>query len=415
MCWILCESLHSGKMSPSVQSSRSVMPNSWWPHEAQHTRPPCLSPTPGVYSHSCKLSQWCHPTISSSIIPFSSCLQSFPESGSFQMSQVAKVLEFQLQHISFQWLISFRTDWLDLLAVQRTLKSLLWHHSSKASILRCSAFFIVQLSHPYMTTGKTTALTRWTFVGKVTSLLFKMLSTLVIAFLPRSKHLLISCLQSPSAVILDSPKIKSVTVSTVSPFICHEVMEPNAMILVFWVLSFKPIFSLSSFTFIKRLFSSLLSAIRVVSSAYLRSLIFLLAVLIPACASSSPVFLMMYPAYKLNKSLNESLSSGKISWIVSFMIPSLNYSCSLTAYYWHVRIVDFSFNFLILCLPPSISLKFPLTSPEIVFNFNFSSSYWNFHFCYHGFHFHRPCFVLWKLFYWKTARKVNLLSLWAYW
>ena len=124
-------------------------------------------------------------------------------------------------------------DWLDLLAVQRTLKSLLQHHSSKASILQHSAFFIVQLSHPYMTTGKTIALARQTFVGKVMSLLFNMLSMLVIAFLPRSKRLLISWLQSPSAVILEPPKIKYLTVSTVSPSICHEMMGPNAMILVF--------------------------------------------------------------------------------------------------------------------------------------------------------------------------------------
>ena len=119
-------------------------------------------------------------------------------------------------------------DLLDLLAVQGTLKSLLQHHSSKASILRLSAFFIVQLSHPYMTTGKTKGLTRWTFVGKVTSLLFNMLSRLFIIFLPRSKCLLISWLQSPSAVILETPKIVSTTVSTVSPFICHEVMGPDA-------------------------------------------------------------------------------------------------------------------------------------------------------------------------------------------
>ena len=123
--------------------------------------------------------------------------------------------------------------WLDLLAVQGTLKSLLLHHSSQASILWRSAFFIVQLSHPYMTTGKTIALTRWTFVGKVKSLFFNMLSRLVIVFLPRSKRLLISWLQSPSAVILEPQKIKSVTVSTVSPSICHEVMGLDAMILVF--------------------------------------------------------------------------------------------------------------------------------------------------------------------------------------
>ena len=129
--------------------------------------------------------------------------------------------------------ISFRIDWLDLLAVQGTLKSLLQHHSLKASILWCSAFFIVQLSHPYMTTGKSIALTRWTFVGKVMSLLINMLSKLVIGFLQRSKCLLISWLQSPSAIILGPKKIKCVTVSIVSPSICHEVMGPDAMIFVF--------------------------------------------------------------------------------------------------------------------------------------------------------------------------------------
>ena len=134
----------------------------------------------------------------------------------------------------------------DLLAVQGTLKSLLQHHSSKASILRHSAFFTVQLSHPYVTTGKTIALTRWTFVGKELCLLFNMLSRLVTTFLPRSMRLLISWLQSPSVVILKPPKIKSVTVSTVSPSICYEVMGPDAMIFIFWMLSFKPTFSLFS-------------------------------------------------------------------------------------------------------------------------------------------------------------------------
>ena len=149
---------------------------------------------------------------------------------------MAKLLEFQLQHHSLKeipGLISFRMDWLDLLAVQGTLNSLLQHHSSKASILQCSAFFIVQLSHPYMTTGKTIALTRRTFVGKVMSLLLKMLSRLVITFLPRSKRLLISWLQSQSAVILEPRKIKSATVSTVFLSICYEVTGLDAMILVF--------------------------------------------------------------------------------------------------------------------------------------------------------------------------------------
>ena len=135
-----------------------------------------------------------------------------------------QILEFQLQHHpcnEHPGLISFRMDWLDLLAVQGTLKSLLQHHSSKASILPCSAFFIVQLSHPYMTTGKTIVLTRQTFVGKVMSLLFNMLSRLVITFPPKTKRLLISWLQSPSAVIWEPKKLKSDTVSTVSPSISH--------------------------------------------------------------------------------------------------------------------------------------------------------------------------------------------------
>ena len=175
----------------------------------------------------------CHPLLL--------CPESLPQSGSLLTSQLftsggksigvsalASVLPMNTQD-----LISFRMDWLDLLAVQGTLKNLLQHHSSKASIFWCSAFFPVQLSHPYMTTGKTIALTRWTFVGKVMSLLFHMLSRLVITFLPRSKCLLISWLQSPSAVIWEPQKIKSDTVSTVSSSISYEVMRPDAMILVF--------------------------------------------------------------------------------------------------------------------------------------------------------------------------------------
>ena len=209
--------------------------------------------------------------------------------------QVAKALELQLQHQSFQWiLISFRIDWLDLLAVQGTRESSPMPQF-KASILQCSAFFMVQLSHPYMTAGKTIDLTRLTFVGKVMSLLFNMLSRLVIASLARSKCLLILWLQSPSIVILGPKKINSATLSIISPFICLEVIGPDAMILVFWMLSFKPAFSPSSFNFIKRLFSSsLLSAIQVVSSAYLRLLIILLAILTPSCASPSLAFRMMY-------------------------------------------------------------------------------------------------------------------------
>ena len=167
------------------------------------------------------------------------------------------------------------TAWISLQS--KGLKSLLQDHSSKASILWCSAFFIVQLWHPYMITGKTIVLTRQTFVGKVMSLVFNMLSRLVITFLPRSKSLLISWLQSPSAVILEPRKIKSVTVSIISSPICHGMMGPDAMNFVFWMLSFKPAFSLSFSTFIKKFFSSsLLSAVRVVSSSYMRLSIFLL-------------------------------------------------------------------------------------------------------------------------------------------
>ena len=169
-------------MSSSVQSSRSVVSDSLPPHESQHTRPPCPSPTPRVHPNSCALSRWCHPAILASVVPFSSCPQSPPASGSFPMSQLfawgglsfgvsasTSVLPMNTQ----DW--SFRMDWLDLLAVQGTLKSLLQYHSSKASIPQCSAFFTVQLSHPYMTTGKTIALTRWTFVGNIISLLFNVL------------------------------------------------------------------------------------------------------------------------------------------------------------------------------------------------------------------------------------------------
>ena len=192
------------------------MSDSLWPHELQHVRPPCPSPTPGVYPNPCPLSRWCHQSISSSVIPFSSCPQSFPASGSFQMSQLfasggkniavsasTSVLPVNTQDWSpLEW-----TGWISLQSKGHL--RVLQHHSSKASILQHSAFFIVQLSHPYMTTGKTIALTRQTFVDKVMSLLFNMLSRLVITFLLRSKHLLISWLQSPSAVILEPRKIVS--------------------------------------------------------------------------------------------------------------------------------------------------------------------------------------------------------------
>ena len=181
----------------SVQSLSRV--RLLWPHGLQHTRPSCPSPTPGIHSNSHPSNRWCHPAISSSVVPFSSCPQSLPASESFPMSQLLRIRWPKYWSFSFSispsnehpGLISFRIDWLDLLAVQGTLKGLLQHHSSNASILQLSAFFTVQLSHPYMTTGKTIALTRRTFVGKVMSLLLNMLSSLVITFLPSSKRLLI--------------------------------------------------------------------------------------------------------------------------------------------------------------------------------------------------------------------------------
>ena len=215
------------------------MDNSLQPHEPHHARPPYPSPTAGVYPNPCQLVMsynhfiLCHPLL---LLP-----SIFPSLRVFSNESALHIRWLTYWSFSFNispsnehpGLISFRMDWLDLLAVQGTLKSLIQHHSLKASILQCSAFFIVQLSHPYMTTGKTIALIRWTFVGKVMSLLFNILSRLVITFLPRNKCILISWLQSPSEVILEPRKIKSATVSTVSPPICHEVMGPDAMILVF--------------------------------------------------------------------------------------------------------------------------------------------------------------------------------------
>ena len=209
----------------SVKFSCSVMSDSLQPCGLQHTRPPCPWPTPNHLI-------LCHPLLLPPSI--------FPSIRVFSNESVLHI--WRPKYWSFSYnispsneysgVISFRMDWLDLLAVQGTLKSLLQHHSSKASILQHSALFIVQVSHPYMTTGKTIALTRRTFVSKVMSLLLNMLSRLVITFLPRS--LLTSWLQSPSAVILEPPEIKSVTISTISPSICHEVMGPDVMILVFW-------------------------------------------------------------------------------------------------------------------------------------------------------------------------------------
>ena len=182
------------------------------PNGLQHVRPPCPSPTPRVYSDSCPLTQpsnhliLCHPLLLPPSI--------FPSIRVFSNESVLRIrcpkywsFSFSISPSSeYSGLISFRMDWLDLLEVQGTLKDLLQHHSSKASILQRSAFFIVQLSHPYRTTGKNIVLTRWTFVGKVMSLPFNMLSRLVITFLPKSKRLLISWLQSPSEIILEPPK-----------------------------------------------------------------------------------------------------------------------------------------------------------------------------------------------------------------
>ena len=181
----------------------------------QQARLPCSSPTPGAYSNSCPLCQWCHLILLILCRPLLLLPSFFPNIRVFSNESFLHIRWPKYWSFSFSispsneysGLISFRMDWVDLLAVQGTLKSLLQHHSSKASILQSSAFFIVQLSHPYMTTGKTTGLTRWTFVDKVMSLLFNMLSRLVTAFLPRSKCLLISWLHSPSALILEPKTI----------------------------------------------------------------------------------------------------------------------------------------------------------------------------------------------------------------
>ena len=261
----------------------------------QHTRLPCPSPIPGAWSNSVHwvgdANQLSYPLSSPSPPVFSLSQHQglsqwaglnikWPKYWSFSFSISASN--------EYSGLISFRISWFDLLAVQGTLKSLLQHHSLKASILYGPTLTSIH------DTGKTITLTIWTFVSNVKSLLFNKLSRFVIAFLPRSKRLLISCLQSPSTDFLEPKKIKPVTASTFTPFICHEVRGSDAIILVFLILHFKPSFSLSSFTLIKSLFhSSSLSAIRMVSSAYLRLLIFL-AVLIPACDSTSPSFCMMY-------------------------------------------------------------------------------------------------------------------------
>ena len=224
----------------------SVMSDFLWPHGLQHARLPVYHQLPEL-TQTRPSSQWSHPIISSSIIPFSSCPQC-PSIRVFSKESVlcirwpnigasasASVLPMNIQDLfPLGWTgwISLQFKWLSRVFSSTIVK--------KHPFFRFSAFFIVQLTHSFMTTGKITALTEWTFVGKVMSLLFNMLSRLVITFLPRRKRLLISWLQSPSAVIWEPKIIKSLTVSIIFPFICHEVMGPDAMILVFWMLSFKP-------------------------------------------------------------------------------------------------------------------------------------------------------------------------------
>ena len=261
----------------------------------------CPSASPGACSGSCALSQWCRQAFLL-CCPLLLVPSVFYSVRSFQwvdsLYQVAKELELQCR--SFQWI--FRTDFLLNWLVGSPCNPRDSRVFSNTTVHK-HQLFGTQPSlwsnshiHTYMTTGKTIALTIQTFVDKVISLLFNMLSRFVIAFLPRSKCLLISWLQSPSAIILEPPKIKSLTVSIVSPSTCHEVMGPDAMILVFWMLSFKPTFSLSSFTFIRRQFShSLLSAIKM--AICISELIDVSPCNLDlACASSSPAFHVMYSA-----------------------------------------------------------------------------------------------------------------------
>ena len=231
--------------------SHSVISDSLWPHGLQHTRPPCPSPSHEACSNSCPLSQWCHPTILSSVIPFSSCLQFFPASESSLVSQFftsgsqsignsasASVLPMNIQDLlplGLTGLIPLQSKGLSRVFSNTTVQK----HQYFSG--QCSSW---SNSHPYMITGKTIASIRQTFVDNVMSLLYNMLFILVI---PRSKCLLISLLQSPSPVILEPKNIKSVIVSIVFPSICHEVIGPDAMILVFWMLHFKPAFSFSTY------------------------------------------------------------------------------------------------------------------------------------------------------------------------
>ena len=278
-----------------------------WPHGLQHAGFPSFTISQSC-SNSCPLSWLCHPTISSSDVPFSSCLQSFPTSGPFLMSHVfpsggqsigasasASVLPMNIH----DWFPLGWTGWISLQS--KGLSTVFSNTTVQKHKFFGTQPFYGPLSHPYKTTGKTILLTRWTFVSKVMSLLFDILSRLVIAFLPRSKHLLISWLQSPSAVILKPKTIKSVTVSIVSSSICHEVLGPDAMIFIFWMLSFKPAFSLS-FSLSSRGSYFLFALYHKGGVICISEAIHISpAILIPACASFSLAFLMMYSAYKLNK------------------------------------------------------------------------------------------------------------------
>ena len=290
-----------------IMFSRSVRSNSLWPHRLQHIMLSCPIPTPRACSNPCLSSHGCHPTISSSVVPFSSCLQSFPASGSFPMSQFFASGGQSIRASSWALVPPMNIqDWFPLgLTGWISLQSKGLSRVFSNTTAQKHQFFSIQFLYgPTLTSiydyWKNNNFDYMDFVSKVMSLIFNMLSRLVINFLPRNKCLLISWLQSSSAVILEPPPQNKVC----HCFHCFHIYLPqsdgtDAMILVLWILSFMPTFSLSSFTFFQRLFSSSLSAIRVVSSAYLRLLIFLLAILIPACVSSSLVFWMMYSAYKL--------------------------------------------------------------------------------------------------------------------
>ena len=283
--------------------SHSVMSHSLRLYGLQHTRLPCPSLSPGVCSNSCPLSQWCHPTISSSVFPFSSHLQSFPASGTFPMSRLFTSDGPSIESLASASVLPINIQsWFPLgltgspcrpCSPRDSLKSSPTPQFKSISSLVFSLLYGPTLTsvHDYWRNHS------FNYTDLCLQNDVSALSGLVIAFHPRSNHLLIWWLQSPSALILEPKKIKSVPVSIVSPSILHEVMGVDAMILVFWMLSFKPTFSHSSFTFIKRFFSSSsLSAIKVVSTLYLRLWILLRAILIPACESSSLAFHMMYSA-----------------------------------------------------------------------------------------------------------------------